>query len=115
MALLNTEHSPVHQFTLYVPPQQMDLVALVATAATPGLLLLWWAPLPLVLPLLSIVSFMVAVICGLYAHFSGANRRAEGITPWSVTAVFTLIWIVAGMISDPRHLAQLFDHLAMAP
>jgi hypothetical protein len=115
MALLNTQHGPAHQFALYVPPQHLDLVALIATAAAPGLLLLWWAPLPLVLPLLSIVSFMVAVICGLYAHFSGANRRAKGITPWSVTAVFTLIWIVAGMFSDPRHLAQLFDHLAMAP
>jgi hypothetical protein len=115
MALLNTEHRAAHQFTLYIPPQHLDQVALVATAAAPGLLLLWWAPLSLVLPLLSIVSFVIAGIVAVFAHYSGADHRAKGITPWSVAAVFTLIWLVAGAISDPTHVIQLFDRLATDP
>jgi hypothetical protein len=116
MALLSTEHRTAHPFTLYIPPpQHLDQVALVAAATAPVLLVLWWAPLSLVLPLLSIVSFVVAGIAALFAHYSEADHRAKRITPWSVAAVFTLIWIVAGAISDPRHVVQLFDRLATAP
>jgi hypothetical protein len=115
MALLNAEHRAAHPFTLYIPPQHLDQVALVATVTAPAFLVLWWAPLSLVLPLLSIVSFVVAGIAALFAHYSGADHRAKGITPWSVALVFTLIWIVAGTISGPTHIVQLFDRLATPP
>ena len=103
------------QFTVHVPARALDLAALVAIGAAPVLLLLWAVPLPLVLPALSIVSFVIACVVALFAHCSGVDRTAPGITPWDIVAVFTLIWIGAGMISGPKQIVELFEQLAMAP
>jgi hypothetical protein len=111
MDLLNTAHRSTHPFT----PHHLDQVALIATAVASVLLLWWWVALPLVLPLLSIVSFVIACTVTLFAHYSGADNNAKGITLWSVAAVFALIWIVAAKISDPVHVVRLFDRLAMDP
>jgi hypothetical protein len=111
MDLLNTEDNCARPFT----PLRLDQVALIATAAAPGLVLLSWVPLPLVLPLLSLVSFVVACIVTLFARYSGSDNHAKGITPWSIAAAFALIWIVAGKLSDPMHVVRLSDRLAMAP
>jgi len=115
MALWNTERRSEPQFTFHVPARYVDRAVLVVIAATPALLLAWLMPLPLVLPVLSIVSFLIACIAALFAHYSGIDRHAPGITLWNVAAVFTLIWIGAGMIGGPRHIVQLFDQFTMAP
>jgi hypothetical protein len=111
MDLLNTAHSSAYPFT----PHHLAQVALIATAAAPGLLLLSCVPLPLVLPLLSIVSFVIACTVTLFAHYSGADNHAKGFTTWSVAAAFALIWIVAAKFSDPVHVVRFFDRLAMDP
>ena len=111
MDLLNTAHRSPRPFT----PHHLAQLALIATAAAPGLLLLSCVPLPLVLPLLSIVSFVIACTVTLFAHYFGADNHAKGITAWSLAAVFALIWIVAAKISDPVHVVRLFDRLAMDP
>ena len=67
MALWKSEHSPGYQFTLHSPGHHLDLPVLIATSAAAGLLLVWLVPLPLVPPLLGIVSFTVAVIVALFA------------------------------------------------
>jgi hypothetical protein len=35
------------------------------------------------------------------------------MTPWDVAGVFALIWVGAGMLSEPEHVVQLFDHIMM--
>jgi hypothetical protein len=115
MALWKSAHGSDHGFTLHSPGQHLDLPILIAFAAAPGLLLVWLVPPPLVLPALSIVSFTVAAIVALFAYWYGADRRARGITPWDVAGAFALIWIGAGMLSEPEHIVQLFGQITMAP
>jgi hypothetical protein len=113
MALWKSEHSSAYGFTLHSPGQHLDLPVVVALAAALGLLLVWLVPLPLVLPALSIVAFTVAGFVALLAYHSGADRHTDGITPWDVAGIFALIWVVAGMLSEPEHVVQLFDHITM--
>jgi hypothetical protein len=115
MALWKTEHGFAPPFTVHVPGRAIDLAALVAIGTAPVLVLLWAVPLPLVAPALGIVSFVIACIVALFAHCSGVDRTAPGITAWDIVAVFTSIWIVAGMISSPKQILALFEQLAMAP
>jgi len=112
MALWKTEHGSAPLFTPHARSQHIDLVVLVAI---PALLIVWLSPTPLILPVLSIVSFVIACIVAVWAHYSGVDRRAPGLTLWDIAAVFTLIWIGAGVISDRRDVVQLFDLLTMAP
>ena len=115
MTLWNTERKSDPQFAWHVRARYLDWATLVAIGAIPALLFVWLIPLPLVLPVLSIVSFLIACIAALFAHYSGIDRHAAGITLWNIAAVFTLIWIGAGMIGGPKQIVQLFDQLTMAP
>ncbi len=118
MTLWRTERGSAPLFTAHAPnapARHLDVAALVVIAAAPGLLLLWLIPLPLVLPGLSITSFMIAGVAALVAHYSGIDRHAPGVSAWDIAAVFTLIWIGAGMLSGSRQFAELFDRLAMIP
>jgi uncharacterized membrane protein len=92
-----------------------EAAALVAVAAALGFVLVWLTSLPLVVPVLGLVSFMIACAAVLFAHHCGVDRHASGITAWHIAAIFASIWIGAGRISDPTHIVELFDHLAMAP
>jgi hypothetical protein len=114
MALWKTEHDFRPQFTLHVPARALDLAALFAIGAAPVLLLLWAVPLPLLLPALSIGSFIIACVIALFAHCAGVDRTAPGMTPWDIVAVFTAIWIGAGMVSGPKQIVELFEQLATA-
>ena len=91
------------------------VAALLAVAVALGLVLIWRTSLPLLLPILGLASFMIACAAALFAHYSGVDRHAPGITAWHLAAIFASIWIVAGMMSDPKHIAEVFDHLTMAP
>jgi hypothetical protein len=115
MTLWKTERGSAPLFTPDAPARPLDVADLVVIAATPGLLLLWLIPLPLVLPVLSILSFLIAGVVALVAHYSGIDRRAPGISAWDVAALFTLIWITAGMMSGTKQFAELFDRIAAIP
>jgi len=115
MALWKTEHDFQPQFTLHVPARALDLAALFAIGAAPVVLLLWTVPLPLVLPALSIEAFIIACVVALFAHCSGVDRTAPGVTSWDIVALFTSIWIGAGMVSGPKRIVELFEQLATAP
>jgi hypothetical protein len=115
MAVWNTERGSTFRFSLHGSARYVDLAALMAIGAAPGLLLVWLIPLPLVLPALSIVSFTIACTVALFAHCTGADRHAPSVTLWDVAAVFTLIWIGAGTIGGARQVVQLLDQIAMVP
>lgn len=115
MTLWKTERGSAPLFTPDAPARHLDVADLVVIAATPGLLLLWLLPLPLILPALSITSFVIAGVVALVAHYSGIDRHAPGISAWDVAALFTLIWIAAGMMSGTKQFAELFDRIAAIP
>lgn len=69
----------------------LDLAGLVVIVAAPGLLLLWLVPPPLLLPILSIMSFVIAGVAALVSHYSGVDRHAPGVSAWDIADVFTLI------------------------
>ena len=114
MALRKSERSSAYGLTLHSLVQHLVLPVLIATTAIAGLLLVSSVPHPLGMPALSIVSFTVAGIVALFAYYSGADRHADGITPWDVAGVFALIWVGTGMLSEPEHVVQLFGHIMMA-
>ena len=115
MTLLRTEHAFAPQRASRARAGYPDFVALAVVGTAPGLLLLWLVPLSLVLPVLSIVSFAVAGVVALVAHCSGIDRRAHGVSAWDISALFTVLWILAGLMGGARPFAELFDHLAMSP
>jgi len=115
MTLWRTARGSAPLFTAEAPTHHYDVAALLIIAAALGLLLLWLIPLALVLPVLSIMSFIIAGVAALAAHYSGINRRAPGVSAWDVAALFTSIWIIAGMMSGTKQFTELFDRLAAIP
>ena len=115
MALWKSEHGSAYEFIIHSPRRHPDLAVLIAAAVTLGLVLVWLIPLPLVLPVLSVVSFVVAGIAALFAHYSGVDGRAHGITAWDVAGVFALMWICAGVLSGPKRVLELFGDMTMTP
>jgi hypothetical protein len=115
MTLWKTERGFAPLFTPNASARYLDLAGLVVIVAAPGLLLLWLVPLPLVLPILSIMSFVMAGVAALVAHYSGIDRHVPSVSAWDIAAVFTLIWIGAGMMSGAKQFAELFDRLAATP
>ena len=101
--------------TLDAPARKLGEAVVVALAVVLGLVLLWLISLPLFLPVLSMVSFMAASAATLFAHYSGVDRHAPGITAWHIAAIFASIWIGAGVMSDRKHIVELLDRLTMAP
>jgi hypothetical protein len=66
-------------------------------------------------PVLCLLSFVMACGVALYALSTNASRDAQGHAIWNIAYAFTLIWIVAGVMSKPTHLLKWFDTLAMVP
>ncbi len=91
------------------------LVGLIAFATAPAFALLLLIPLPLVPPVLSILSFVIACGVALYALFTKARRDAQGVAIWDVAGAFAFIWIAAGIMSNPKHLLVWLDNLSMVP
>ena len=109
MSLVRSEQSPHWPALRWLPPQ----LGVVATAAS-VLLLVLWVPPPLVLPALSFASFVAAGVVALIAWWSRTDHRAEGLTLWDLAGVFALLWIVAGMLSEPEQVAQWFGPVTAA-
>jgi hypothetical protein len=112
MAYWKTEDSFAPRLTLRTPERHLELAALVLIAAIPALLIVWLVPSPIVLPALSIGAFVMACVLALFAYYSGVDLHAPGATLWDIAALFTLIWIGAGMVGGPRHFVELFERLA---
>ncbi len=115
MALWKTEYGPEPEFAIDVSSRFLELAGLIALAAAPAFVLLLLVPLPLVPPVLSVLSFVIACGAALYALVTKASRDAPGVSIWDVAGAFTFTWIVSGIISNPMHLLNWFDNLSMVP
>jgi hypothetical protein len=114
MALRKME-SGSERNVIEVPLRFQGLIGLIAITAVPAFVLLLLIPAPLVPPVLSILSFVIACVVAMYALFIKANRDAQGSTIWNIAYVFTFTWIVAAMMSNPKHVLDWFDNLSMVP
>ena len=112
MTLWKSEHGSTYGPALHKLEPQLNLSFVVIAAAASSVLLVWLVPSPLALPALGLVSFTAAVVVALFASYSGADRH--GITLWDMAGAFALIWVAAGMLSEPEHIAQLLGHVMMA-
>ena len=115
MTLWSTDHALAPRHPVREPAGYPDFAALAIVTAAPAILLLWLVPLPLFLPALSIVSFAIAGAVALVARRSRTDRRAPGVTAWDIAALFTAMWLLAGLMSGARPFAELFERLAMSP
>ncbi len=115
MSLWKTERAFSPLRTAGVPARHLDPAALAVIGAALVLMLFWLVPLRLALPVLSMASFAIAGIVALIAHHAGIDRRAPGLSAWDIAAVFTLIWIGAGMMSGSKAFSELFESLVITP
>jgi hypothetical protein len=72
-------------------------------------------PAQLVPPVLSILSFVIAGGVAVYALIMKAGRDARDSAIWTIAGVFTFTWIIAGLMSNPKHVLDWFDHLSIVP
>jgi hypothetical protein len=114
MARLRLEQSSRFGLISPRPGRTLDLRILIVLVAVPALLIVWLVPLPLVLPALSMVSFAIAGCTAVLAYHAGADRHADAITLWDIAGAYALIWVGAGVFTDPERVIQLFDQMAMA-
>jgi hypothetical protein len=115
MALEKMEYGSGRKFIIGGRFRFQDWLGLIAIATAQFFVLLLLIPLPLVLPVLCLLSFVMACGVALYALSTNASRDAQGLAIWNIAYAFTLIWIVAGVMSKPRHVLEWFDNLAMVP
>jgi hypothetical protein len=113
MALRTMECAPERKFVIEDRRRFLDLVGLIAIATAPAFVLLLLIPLPLVPPVLSLLSLVIACGVALYALITKASRDAQGVTIWDIAYAFAFIWLVAGKISSPKHLLDWFDCLCI--
>jgi len=115
MALKQMESGFERRFVIEIPLPFRILIGLMALTAAPALVLFVLIPAPLVPPVLSVLSFVIACVAAIYALFIKADRYADGSTSWNIAYVFTFTWIIAGMMSNPKHVLDLFEKLLMVP
>ena len=89
MALRNMESGSERKFVIEAPLRFQGLIGVIAITAAPAFVLLLLIPAPLVPPVLSILSFVIACVVAMYALFIKANRDAQGSTIWNIAYVFT--------------------------
>ena len=115
MALRKMEGGSEGKFVIEIPLRFRGLMGLIAMTAAPAFMLFLLIPARLVPPVFSILSFVIACSVAMYALSTKANRDAQGSTIWNIAYVFTFTWIVAGMMSNPKHVLDWFDNLSMVP
>ena len=115
MALGNVEYGSGRQFAVARRARFTGLAGPLAIAAAPALVLFFLIPLPLVPPVLSILSLVMACGVALYARIIGAARDGHNEAIWEISYAFAFIWIVAAKLSDPKHVLDWLDSLSMLP
>ena len=115
MALDKMEYGAARQFAIGGRFRLQDWLGLIAIVAAQLFVLLLLIPPPLVLPVLSLLSFVTACGVALYALSIHANRDAQGVAIWNIAYAFAWIWIVAAVMSKPKHVLEWFDTLPMVP
>jgi hypothetical protein len=114
MTLLKSEHRAYRPAYRRKPGAPLLSLAVAATAVA-ILSLAVLVPPPLVLPAVCGLAFTSAAIVALFAFVSRADPHAGGVTLWDVAGGFAVIWVAAGVMSDPDHIMRLFEHLTTTP
>jgi hypothetical protein len=112
MALEKIDYGPERKFVLDGRLHFPDWLGLIAIVAAPAVVLVLLLPLPLAPPVISLLSFVSACGFALYALATNANRDARGASIWNIAWAFAVIWIVAGLMSKPRHVLDWFESLS---
>jgi len=81
---------------------------IVPAAAVLGIGVAVFLPISVWLPALSLAALASSGLTALYAWHRGAKRNSKDVTAWDVCGAFALIGFVAGMLSDPQHVIDLF-------
>ena len=115
MALEKIEYGPGRKFAVGGGFRFQDWYGLIAIAAAQLFVLLLLVGPPLAAPVISLLAFVMACGVALYALATHASRDAQGVTIWNIAYACTWIWIVAAVMSKPRHVLDWFDNLAMIP
>jgi hypothetical protein len=102
-------------FRLDVTTHYIDRAAIAAIVAGSPLLLIWLLPVHLVVPALSVASFIFACGAAIIAYRFGADHRAPGASAWDIAAAFAFIWIATGLMTSTKQLVRLFHYVGMAP
>lgn len=84
------------------------LDVLIAAAALLGIGVAIFLPANLWLPALSLAALASAALTALFAWYAGATRESKQLTAWDVAGALALIGFVAGMLSGPQHVIELF-------
>jgi len=114
MAFRKVEGGSERRVAIGVPVQFQGPIGMIAITVGPAFLLFLLLPAQLVPPVLSILSFVIASVVASYALLTGASRDAHGRV-WTVAGVFTFTWIIAGLMSNPKHVLDWFDSLSIVP
>ena len=115
MALRKMESGSDRKFAIEIPLRFQSRIGLIAVTTAPAFVLFLLIPAPLVPPVFSILSFMIACSVAMYALSTKANHHTQGSTIWNIAYAFTLTWIVAGIMSNPKHVFDWFDNLSIVP
>jgi hypothetical protein len=111
MAFRKAEDRSEGRVAIGVPVQLHGPIGMIAISVGPAFLLFLLIPAQLVPPVLSILSFVIACVAAMCAILT----RANGSGTWTVASVFAFTWIIAGLMSNPKHVLDWFDTLAMVP
>src|SRR5215475_12909922 len=99
MTFRKVEGGSERRFAIGVPLQLHGPIGMIAISVGPAFLLFLLIPPQLVPPVLSILSFVIACAVAMGALLT----RANGSVIWNVASVFTFTWIIAGLMSNPKH------------
>lgn len=86
---------------------QINLAAMVASAAIPLLLLASLVPRPLVLPTLCLVAIAGAGMAALIAWSRGVNMDSQNLTAWDIAGGLTFIACASAILSNPKDVIAL--------
>jgi hypothetical protein len=111
MTFRKVDRGSERRFAIGVPLQLHGPIGMVAITVGPAFLLFLLLPAQLVPPVLGILSFVIASLAAMCALLT----RANGSAIWTIASVFTFTWIIAGLVSNPKHVLDWFDHVSMVP
>ena len=111
MAFRKVEDGSDRRFAIGVPAWLHGPIGMIAITVGPTFLLFLSIPAQLVPPVLGILSFVIASVVAICARLT----RANGPVTWTIASVFTFTWIIAGLMSNPKHVLDWFDTLSMVP
>jgi hypothetical protein len=111
MAFRKVEGGSERRLAIGGPLQLHGQIGMIAITVGPAFLLFLLIPAQLVPPVLGILSFVIASVAAMCALLT----RANGSAIWTIASVFTFTWIISGLMSNPKHVLDWFDRVAMVP